>query len=142
MSSTAAPVASAAASTAEVVVELAGMVARLGELTDAAATDTAEGDGAVDAARVDQIALLERVQAAAAAVQAAVSVRFARSQVATPQRQVLRDPRAAGRGIADQLALACRVSPSEGSRRLGVARALYAELPTTAGLLREGRISF
>ena len=118
------------------------MVARLGELTDAAATDTAEGDGAVDAGRVDQIALLERVQAAAAAAQAAVSVRFARSQVATQQRQMLRDPRAVGRGIADQLALACRVPPSEGSRRLGIARALYAELPATAGLLREGRISF
>jgi hypothetical protein len=68
-------------------------------------------------------------------------VGFARSQVAAQRRAVLADPRAVGRGIADQLALACRVSPSEGSRRLGVARALHAELPATGGLLRGGRIS-
>lgn len=122
------------------VVELAAMLARLGELTDTA--DPVEGDTAVDAARIDAIGLLERIQAAAAATQAALSVRFARSQVARQQQQVLRDPRSVGRGIGDQLALACRVSPSEGSRRLGIARALHDELPATARLLRDGRISF
>jgi Domain of unknown function (DUF222) len=127
--------------------ELAGMVARLGELTDAAAAvgsaDPTAGDRDADSARIDQIALLERVQAAAAA-QAAVMVGFARSQVAAQRRAVRADPRAVGRGIAEQLALACRVSPREGSRRLGVARALFAgpqpELPATAALLRDGRI--
>src|SRR5689334_18084605 len=103
------------------------------------------GDRDADADRVEQVVLLERIQAAAAATQAAVMVGFARSQVAAQQAAVLDDPRAVGRGIADQLALACRVSPSEGSRRLGVARALFAgpqpELPATAGLLSEGRIS-
>ena len=69
-------------------------------------------------------------------------MRFGRSQVATQQQQLLRDPRAVGRGIGDQLALACRVSPSEGSRRLGIARALHTELPATAALLRDGQISF
>jgi len=86
-------------------------------------------------------ALLERIQAAAAATQAALMIGFARSQVEAQQQAVLADPRAVGRGIADQLALACRVSPSEGSRRLGMARALRAELTATAGLLRDGRIS-
>jgi hypothetical protein len=121
--------------------ELAGVLARLGELTDAAAADPTTGDCAADAARIDQITLLERIQAAAAATQAALTVGFARSQVAAQQQAVLADPRAVGRGIADQLALACRVSPSEGSRRLGVARALHAELPATAALLRDGRVS-
>jgi hypothetical protein len=62
-------------------------------------------------------------------------------QLATRRQAVLTDPRSAERGIADQLALACHVSPFEGSRRLKVARALHAELPATAALLREGRIS-
>jgi hypothetical protein len=118
------------------------MLARLGELTDITVVDTVEGDRATDAARVDAVGLLERIQAAAAATQAAMSVRFGRSQVTTQQRQVLRDPEAVGRGIADQLALACHVSPSEGSRRLGIARVLHTDLPATAALLRAGRISF
>ena len=138
----AAPPGAAAPVAAAITAELAGMLARLGELTDTATADTTEDDRAVDAARIDAIALLERIQAAAAATQAALSVGFGRSQVATQQRQVLRDPRAVGRGIADQLALACRVSPTEGSRRLGIARALHTDLPATAALLRQGRISF
>jgi hypothetical protein len=124
--------------------ELAALLARLGDLTDSAAV-VADGplgdDAADDGARIDQIALLERIQAAAAATQAALMVGFARSQVAAQQRAVLADPRTVGRGIADQIALACHVSPTEGSRRLGVARALHSELPATARLLRDGRIS-
>jgi hypothetical protein len=94
--------------------ELAAMLSLLGDLTDAAEADAVEGDREVDAVRIDAVALLERVQAAAAATQAALSVGFARSQVTTHHRALLRDPRAVGRGIADQLALACRVSPFEG----------------------------
>jgi len=41
-----------------------------------------------------------------------------------------------GRGIADQVALACKVCPSEGSRRLGFARALHFDLPVTSGAER------
>jgi hypothetical protein len=46
-------------------------------------------------------------------LQAAESVRFAQAQVA---QQIAAEvhPRVVGRGIADQLALACRVSPVEG----------------------------
>ena len=108
----------AAAAAAE---ELAAVLARLGELTDAAVADAASaaGDRDVDAARIDQIALLERIQAAAAATQAAVMVGFARSQVLAQQRAVLADPRAVGRGIADQLGLACRVSPIGGVAAAG-----------------------
>ena len=121
--------------------ELAAMLARLGELTDAAAVDSTTGDRDADAARIDQIALLERIAAATAATQAALTVGFGRSQVVAQERAVLADPRAVGRGIADQVALACRVSPWEGSKRVETARALHCELPATAALLRDGRIS-
>ena len=114
--------------------ELRVVLARLGDL---AVHDVPAGD----AARIDRIALLERVKAAAAAAQHEQMVAFAWSHVAQQESQVLHDPRAVGRGIADQIALACGIAPSEGSRRLGVARALHAELPATAALLREGVIS-
>ena len=52
-----------------------------------------------------------------AALQAAESVRFAESQV-EQQLAAGVHPRVIGRGIADQIALACRVSPTRGSRRL------------------------
>lgn len=145
MTSTAAPASPSGSTAAAVTGELAAVLARLGELTNAAVADATVGDQEADAARIDQIALLERIQAAAAATQAALTVGFARSQVVAQQRAVSVDPRAVGRGIADQLALACQVSPSEGSRRLGIARVLYAgsptELPATAALLRAGRVS-
>ena len=59
-----------------------------------------------DAARVDRIARLEKIKAAAAALQMAESVRFAQSQAERAAgRDVHRDK--IGRGIADQLGLAC-----------------------------------
>ena len=51
--------------------ELAALLARLGELTDSAAATAAApkvGGTSDDVARIDQIALLERIQAAAAAI--------------------------------------------------------------------------
>ena len=94
-----------------------------------------------DAARIDRLDRLERLRAATAAVQVAEMVRFARSQAAEQMAAGVH-PKKLGRGIADQIALACRVSPWEGSRRLGVARALWFDLPETfaqltAGVLRE-----
>ena len=50
-------------------------------------------------------------------------------------------PAAVGRGIGDQIGLACRVSPFHGSRRLGIARALHFDLPGVRDLLAAGRIS-
>ena len=50
-------------------------------------------------------------------------------------------PRAVGRGIADQIALACRVAPSEGSRRLHIARDLVLDMPHTLELLSRGELS-
>ena len=111
--------------------ELADGVAACAELCDVGEVS--------DAVRVDRIARLERLKAAAAALQAAESVRFAQSQV---EQQIAADvhPKAVGRGIADQIGLACQVSPTDGSRRLGIARALWFDLPATFHLLTTGRI--
>jgi hypothetical protein len=92
-----------------------------------------------DAVRVDRIGRLERIKAAAAALQMAESVRFAQSQA---KAQLAADvhPDKIGRGIADQLGLACQVSGFEAARRLEMARALWFELPETYRLLVEGEI--
>jgi Domain of unknown function (DUF222) len=116
----------------------------LDDVLDGLAEGVAEcaGDGRVvsDAVRVDRIARLERIKAAAAALQLAESVRFAQSQA---EQQLAADvhPDKIGRGIADQLGLACHVSGWEAARRLGVARALWFDLPETYRLLVAGQIS-
>ena len=112
----------------------------LAELANAATEDTA----VPDEARVDRLALYERARGALAAAQHTEMVAFAKSQVADQQTKTAEgklDPRKLGRGIADQIGLACHVSPHTGSRRLGVARALASDLPATRGLLVAGRIS-
>jgi len=93
-----------------------------------------------DDVRIDRIAQLEKVKAAAGALQAAESVRFAQSQA---KAQLAADvhPDKIGRGIADQLGLACHMSGFAAARRLGVARALWFELPETYQLLIAGEIS-
>lgn len=52
-----------------------------------------------------------------------------------------RCPRRPEAGIADQIALACRVSAFHGARRLAVARALWFDLPETYAALTAGRLS-
>ena len=93
-----------------------------------------------DPTRIDRIALLERVKAAAAAAQCAEVVGFARSQVAAQQSAGV-DYRRLGRGIGEQIALATHTSPWHGARTLTFARDLVHELPHTFGLLADGRIS-
>jgi hypothetical protein len=93
-----------------------------------------------DAVRIDRIALLEKIQSAAAALQAAESVRFAQSQ-AKEQQAANVHPDKIGRGIADQLGLACKISWFAAARRLGVARALWFELPECYRSLAAGEIS-
>jgi hypothetical protein len=92
-----------------------------------------------DAERIDRISALERLEGLRL-LQLAECVRFGQSQVA---EQLAADvhPRAIGRGVADQIALACRISPFSGSRRLGVARALWCDLPHTYAALAAGEVS-
>lgn len=118
--------------------ELTALLARLGELATA---DTASEPSVPDAARIDRIALFERIRSAVAAAQQTEMVTFARSQVDAQLADERVDPRRVGRGIADQIALACHVPPTRASRRLEVARVLWAEMPSTRALLVAGQIS-
>ena len=118
----------------------AALLAGLAQLS-AHAADPGSADGAV---RIDRIAAMERLRAVLAAAQHAEMVGFGRRQVEeqiTLVEDGRLDPVAWGRGIADQIALACQVSPFHGSRRLGIARALDSDLPATGALLAAGQIS-
>ena len=88
------------------------------------------GPGVEDTTRVQLITALESLKAAAAAAQARISVTFAQSQRDTQQAAgIPRDK--IGAGIAEQVALARRESPTLGSRHLGLAMALVTEMPHT-----------
>lgn len=49
-------------------------------------------------------------------------------------------PEAIGRGIAEQIGLACGIAPAVAARRLNTARALWFELPNTYGGLISGEL--
>lgn len=111
------------------------------EAGPAASAGAAEGLRAESAVHIDRIALLERLRAVVAAAQHAEIVAFARAQVEFQIATGALDPAAVGRGVADQVALACRISPYAGSRRLTTARALHCDLPGTRALLRGAAVS-
>lgn len=92
-----------------------------------------------EAARIDRIAELERLQSCLEAVKAVEIVRFARSR-ALDQSHLGVDPRRLEHGLAAEIALAGRVSPTEGARRLHTARDLVLDLPRTLRLLVDGTI--
>jgi hypothetical protein len=101
----------------------------------------AAGEGTADSpTRIERIAALERIKAGAAAAQAAEVVRFAQSQVAEQQGAGV-DYRRLGKGIGDQVGMATRTGPWQGSRRLTISRDLWHELPGCLGLLAAGEIS-
>jgi hypothetical protein len=50
-------------------------------------------------------------------------------------------PEKIGRGIAEQIGLACRISPVAAARRLNTARVLWHELPDTYRQLAAGELS-
>jgi hypothetical protein len=116
------------------------LVARLDEMLADLAAAVADNTLASDAVRIDRIALLEKLRAATAALQAAETVRLAQSQV-TEQLAADVHPTAVGRGIAEQIGLACRISPVVAARRLNTARALCLELPDTYSQLAAGELS-
>jgi hypothetical protein len=116
------------------------LVARLDMLLAELGAAVADCTLASDAARIDRIARLEQLRAVTAALQTAECVRFAQSQVAE-QLAAKVHPATIGRRIADQIALACKLSPFAGSRRLCVARALWFDLPHTYAQLTAGQLS-
>lgn len=105
----------------------------------ASVAERLHAESATDAERIDRIALIERLQASLEAMKAVEIVAFARSQ-AIDQVELGTDPRRAERGIAEQIALAARVAPSEGARRLRIARDLVMDMPHTLDLLARGEI--
>lgn len=89
---------------------------------------------------IDLIAGLERVKDAACAAQAELAVRFSdATECAQRERGVALER--AGRGVAEQVALARGVSPHQGRVLLGAAKALVREMPQTLAALREGRLN-
>jgi hypothetical protein len=116
------------------------VVARLDGVLAELAAAVADCTPVADADRIDRIARLEQLRAATAALQVAESVRFAQSQVAE-QLAMEVHPDKIGRGIAEQIGLACRISPVMAARRLNTARALWCELPDTYRQLIAGELS-
>jgi Domain of unknown function (DUF222) len=116
------------------------VVARLDEMLAELSAVVADCTPVHDAARIDRIARLEKLRAVTAALQAAESVRFAQSQV---EGQLAADvhPEAIGRSIAEQIGLACQISPVVAARRFNTARAWWFELPATYRQLTAGELS-
>ena len=124
--------------------ELAAMLARLTELAGADPATVADAAAAGGGELVDRITVLEQLRAALAAAQHTTMVAFGRAQVDEQAELVTAgrlDPEKLGHGVAEQIALAARVSTWQGTRRLTIARTLANDLPNTRGLLAAGRIS-
>ena len=93
-----------------------------------------------DAALIDLIAATERAKGRLAAAQARAEAAFWDAQIGEQQRQgVPRGQR--GRGIADQVALARRITPKQASDEVALHRVLLGSLPRTSELLEAGEIS-
>lgn len=93
-----------------------------------------------EAESVDHIRFFEEVKAVAAAGQARATADLARMREdAELERGVAFEDR--GKGLAAEVALARKESASKGSRHLGLAKALVAELPHTLDLMSEGQVS-
>jgi hypothetical protein len=116
------------------------LLRRLDEILEELGAAVGDGSPISDGVRIDRIGRLEKLRAVTAALQAAESVRFAQSQVAE-QLAAEVHPEAIGRGIAEQIGLACHISPVTAARRLNTARAWWFELPDTYSQLTTGELS-
>ncbi len=93
-----------------------------------------------DAARVEQLPLLEELKRATSAAQARVTAALVASQRAAQLAAGVPAERAS-RGVAEQVALARGESPHLGGRFVGTATALVDEMPCTFDALAAGRIT-
>lgn len=93
-----------------------------------------------DPERIAQLRALEALKSAAAAAQARVAVDFAASQRAEQAAAGVPRERV-GAGVAEQIALARRESPTHGHRHLGLGQVLVHELPHTMAALTAGELS-
>ncbi|NNG36996.1 DUF222 domain-containing protein [Nakamurella aerolata] len=100
------------------------------------------GEMARDAAAgIDRIAALEQLCGAAAGMIAAQSLAFERAERARQRAAGVRS-REVGRGAAEQIGFARRMSPAGSARQLGVARSLSTRWPILFAQLRAGRVSW
>src|SRR5271155_907455 len=90
-----------------------------------------------ESALVERIAELERVKSAAAAGQARAPAALGAGRRAAEAATGVPAARR-GRGVASEVALARRDSPSRGNRHLGFAKALVHEMPRTLAALEVG----
>lgn len=104
--------------------------------TDAALTDAAPSDAAL----LDAVDIAERLTAAAAAAGTRAAVAFRASQIARQRALGVRSADL-GRGIAEEVALARRISPSRASNQLALGRVLVDSMPRTVALLARGDVS-
>ncbi|MDT5288726.1 MAG: hypothetical protein QOF88_3615, partial [Mycobacterium sp.] len=93
-----------------------------------------------ESALVERIAALERLKSAAAAGQARAAAALDAARRAAEEAAGV-PARRRGRGLASEVALARRDSPSCGGRHLGFARALVYEMPHTLAALECGALS-
>jgi Domain of unknown function (DUF222) len=93
-----------------------------------------------EAALIEQIAALERVKSAAAAGQARAAAALDERRRADEAAAGVPSHRR-GRGVASEIALARRDSPTRGGRHLGFAKALVYEMPHTLAALEDGTLS-
>lgn len=89
---------------------------------------------------IDRIRLLEELKGACAAAQAREASALYRMRCAAQEAEGI-PGKERGRGVAAEVALARRDSPSRGSQHLGLGRTLVADMPHTLAALSAGRIS-
>jgi hypothetical protein len=89
---------------------------------------------------IDTISALEKLKSGCAAAQAVATARFDASQ-RSAQAAAGVPPERRGVGVAGQIGLARRESPTKGARHVGLAKALVGEMPHTLAALARGHIS-
>ncbi|MHA6779524.1 DUF222 domain-containing protein [Pseudonocardia saturnea] len=94
-----------------------------------------------EAELIARIALLEEKKAAVAAEQSDAILAFARAHAESQTADGTVEPEALERSIAAQVGLACRVAPSEGRRRVRMARDLHHGHNRIHELFATGRLS-
>jgi hypothetical protein len=114
-----------------------GMVRSVRAFTDVLATSAPPRDAA---ARVERIAALEQARAVLAAAQLAEEVAFAEQQRAEQSASGVPASKV-GRGIAEQIGFARRISPVAASRHVGLAVTLRDRLPEAFKQLWAGAVS-
>jgi hypothetical protein len=88
---------------------------------------------------IDTISALEKLKSGCAAAQAVATARFDASQ-RSAQAAAGVPPERRGVGVAGQIGLARRESPTRGARHVGLAKALVGEMPHTLTALARGHI--